>query len=144
MGGIDLPDVNVWLALSSEGHVHHKRATEYWENESRWQVAFNTVTMLGLMRVLSLVPVTGLNPLTVAQSHQIYTEWASDHNVIHLDEPPKCRTLLERFVLAGNVTPRTWTDAYLASFAVSLGLRLATLDSDFSRFPGLDWIHLKP
>jgi predicted nucleic acid-binding protein len=36
-------------------------------------------------------------------------------------------------------------DAYLAAFAMSSGLRLVTLDSDFKTYEaqGLDWVLLK-
>lgn len=30
----DLPDVNVWLALADENHLHHPRALAYWRGES--------------------------------------------------------------------------------------------------------------
>lgn len=36
----DLPDINVWLALADENHVHHKRARTYWQNDAPPTVAF--------------------------------------------------------------------------------------------------------
>ena len=38
-------------------------------------------------------------------------------------------------MLRGNLVP----DAWLAAIAVSIGARVATADSGFSRFDGLDW-----
>lgn len=37
-----------------------------------------------------------------------------------------------------------WTDAYLAAFAAAGGHRLVAFDADFSRYPGLAFLHLRP
>jgi predicted nucleic acid-binding protein len=52
----DLPDLNVWLALAWPGHPHHSRAAAYWEQMASSQVLFCTVTVLGLLRLLSPIP----------------------------------------------------------------------------------------
>ncbi len=36
-----------------------------------------------------------------------------------------------------------WTDAYLAAFAMASGCRLVAFDDDFSRFPGLAFLHVR-
>ena len=41
-------------------------------------------------------------------------------------------------------SPRLWTDAYLAAFALAGGHRLVTFDQDFLRFPGLEVLRLSP
>jgi predicted nucleic acid-binding protein len=46
---------------------------------------------------------------------------------------------LAAFIAADAVTPGLWTDAYLAAFALSAGLRMVSFDSDFGRFAGLAW-----
>jgi predicted nucleic acid-binding protein len=55
----DLPDLNVWLALAWPGHPHHSRAAAYWEDMASSQVLFCTVTVLGLLRLLSQSKVMG-------------------------------------------------------------------------------------
>jgi len=42
----DLPDVNVWLALADENHLHHPRARVYWQRESASSIAFCRATIL--------------------------------------------------------------------------------------------------
>jgi predicted nucleic acid-binding protein len=49
---------------------------------------------------------------------------------------------MEQWIRNRVVTPRNWTDAYLAAFAVSASLRLVSFDADFKKFPGLDFLHL--
>jgi predicted nucleic acid-binding protein len=46
----DLLDVNVWLALVDENHVHHERALYYWQNQADSQIAFCRVTLLTFFR----------------------------------------------------------------------------------------------
>ncbi len=59
-------------------------------------------------------------------------------------EPTRCNVLLDGMVVSGLVQRRTWSDAYLAAFAESGNLRLISFDSDFSLFPNLNWLRLKP
>ena len=43
----DLPDLNVWLALTWPDHIHHQHAVQYWEQQAADQVLFCTVTPWG-------------------------------------------------------------------------------------------------
>ena len=49
---VDLPDLNVWLALACPDHSHHHQALHYWEQQAAEQVLFCTVTALGLVRLV--------------------------------------------------------------------------------------------
>ena len=49
---VDLPDLNVWLALAWPDHSHHHQALHYWEQQEAEQVLFCTVTALGLVRLV--------------------------------------------------------------------------------------------
>ncbi|WP_315859046.1 hypothetical protein [Cyanobium sp. T1G-Tous] len=31
---VDLPDLNVWLALACPDHSHHRQALHYWEQQA--------------------------------------------------------------------------------------------------------------
>ena len=37
-----------------------------------------------------------------------------------------------------------WTDAWIAALASSAGARVISFDSDFTTFPDLDFLHLRP
>ena len=41
----------------------------------------------------------------------------------------------------GNAPANLVTDAHIAALAIEHGCRLATADTDFARFPGLNWFH---
>lgn len=144
MASIDLLDVNVWVALSVPKHPHHLRASYYWQNEASARVAFNSHTMLGLVRVVSNAAVFGGQQLTVDAAWQLYRAWRKDQAVMFAVEPSRCNAVLDGMVVSGLVQRRTWSDAYLASFAEAGGLRLVSFDSDFSLFPNLSWLQLRP
>lgn len=49
---VDLPDLNVRLALACPDHGHHREAVHYWEQQAAEQMLFCTVTALGLVRLV--------------------------------------------------------------------------------------------
>ncbi len=135
---IDLPDVNVWIALSAPQHEFHGRAEQYWQGEARSELAINPVTMLGLLRLLSNKDVMLGQPLTASEAWAVFERWMGLPMVVFTAHLPSSNHVLGQFVEEDVVTPRTWTDAYLAACATSLGARLVTFDNDFRRYRGLD------
>lgn len=142
-GTIDLPDINVWLAFSVADHAHHQRARRYWYEEAGDQLAFCRVTVLGFLRLSTNATVMGGQPLTVPQAWQAYGAFRRLPEVLLADEPEGCETWLEEWAMGNRPTPRQWTDAYLAAFARAAGLRFVSFDGGFTRFDGLDLLHLK-
>lgn len=105
-------------------------------------MAFCRVTALGLTRLLTNPLVTDGEAFTVARSWKAYESFRALPEVGMLEEPGDCETLLAEWARAEVFTPKLWTDAYLAAFAVSGGLRLVSFDTGFARFPGLHFLHL--
>jgi predicted nucleic acid-binding protein len=58
-----------------------------------------------------------------------------------LEEPQGLDDVLRKLVQNG-ITPRLWTDAYLAAFAIAGGRQFITFDQDFMRFEGLSYVLL--
>ena len=50
-----LVDVNVWLPLVYDGHLHHLAAVSWFDQEDGKSAAFCRITQLGLLRLLTLV-----------------------------------------------------------------------------------------
>lgn len=142
-GPIDFPDVNVWLAASVADHVHHQRVRQYWYREAADQLAFCRVTALGLLRLSTNSAAMNGQPLTVPEAWEAYGAFRRLPEVLLLDEPEGCEAWLERWALGNRLTPRKWTDAYLAAFAKAGGMRLVSFDGDFTQFDGLDLLHLE-
>lgn len=117
-------------------------AERYWREEAAERIAFNTVTMLGLVRVLSSAPIMAGRPLEAADAWSVLQTWLATDHIVRLHEPEGCRAKMADMVAAGLVTRALWTDAYLAAFAIAARVRLVTFDTDFTRFGGLDLLHL--
>ena len=143
MGSLkDLPDINVWVALSSPEHVHHKRADDYYRSESNRTIAFCAQTAIGLVRILSNPHAIGGKPLSVSDAWTMYLSWRRQREVSYLHEPRGHEIVLARYVANNLVNRRTWSDGQLAAVAQSAMVRLVTFDSDFNRFEGLSFLHL--
>ena len=140
----DLPDINVWLALSVPDHPHHPRTRRYWHNEAADRIAFCRITCLGYVRLsTTAAPMQG-QPLTVPQAWSAYRALRQLPEVAFASEPPGCEAQLESWAMAAALSPRQWTDAYLAAFARAGGYRVVSFDRDFARFPGLELLRLEP
>ena len=83
---IYLPDVNVWIALTSNRHIHHAVATEWLQGIEQDHVAFCRVSELGFLRLLTNSHVMGSDVLSPTQAWRIYDEWRTDGRVIFLSE----------------------------------------------------------
>ncbi len=140
----DLLDVNVWLALVLREHPHHLAAQVYWNQQQLPRLWFNRVTMLALVRLLSQPKLMGAAVLNLSQAFKIYRQLVQLPEVGFREEPAHCDTVLQPLLdtQPQPLPARLWTDAYLAAFAVSAGLRLITFDRDFERFIGLNVVRL--
>lgn len=126
-----LPDVNVWIALTSNRHVHHARVAEWLRAIEDDQIAFCRISELGFLRLLTNNHVMGTDVLSPVQAWRVYAEWRFDDRVIFL---PEGGGFSEQWrVLGAHISggPNAWTDAYLAAFAVDANATIITLDRKF-------------
>ena len=140
---IDLLDINLWLSLVDQRHLHHPVVRAYWSQNGDRQFAFCRVTMLGFLRLITSHKAVA-NPKTHAAAWSIYQEFKALPNIRFLTEPPHLETSFHSLTTEVDLPNRMWTDAYLAAFAITSGSRLVSFDADFARFPGLQFLHLKP
>ncbi|HEX4952428.1 MAG TPA: TA system VapC family ribonuclease toxin [Thermoanaerobaculia bacterium] len=141
--GVDLPDVNVWLALSVPDHVHHARARRYWFEEAAATVAFCRATALSFLRLSTLPAAMAGEPLTVAQAWQTYRQFLELPDVILAVEPRDCDAYFGAWANRSDARPKLWTDAYLAAFARAAAFRLVSFDKDFTSFEHPDLLRLE-
>lgn len=140
----DLPDLNVWLALADPDHQFHGRARRYWETESASRLFFCRVSMLGLLRLLSNPRVMRGNPFTPAEAWAAYRSFLALPEVSFLAESSPAEARFAEWTDSADFAPQRWTDAWLATQAVTSQARLVSFDSDFHTFPGLSFLHLTP
>ena len=138
---IDLPDVNVWLALADENHIHHIAAQSYWRDEAAASVGFCRISMLGFLRLATHRSVLS-RPLSNAEAWDIYRQYLAEADVCFVHESPAAEGEFQKLTSQSPFSSQLWTDAWLAAFAKSAGCRIVSFDSDFEVFPDLDFLHL--
>ncbi|NDG74522.1 MAG: PIN domain-containing protein [Synechococcaceae bacterium WB8_1B_136] len=140
---VDLPDLNVWLALASPTHQHHHQALHYWEQQAALRVLFCTITALGLVRLVSQPKLMGSAVKTAAEASALLEAFCAQPGVaIAEDSAQTPWDIFHSLLRSSGLPSRHCTDAYLAALALANGWRLVSFDHDFGRFEGLDWLHL--
>lgn len=137
----DLPDVNVWLALADGNHSHHATAQRYWQDQAAPVVAFCRVSMLGFLRLSTHRNVLS-RQLTPEEAWDIYQQYRGRSGVEFLHELDTTEAIFKALTCQTDFSPQLWTDAWFAALAMDSACRLVSFDSDFARFPGLDFLHL--
>src|SRR5690349_20985640 len=89
---IDLLDVNVWLAYSSEDRADYARARDYWFAESADRMAFCRITALGFLRLSANPAVMDGRPLTLGRAWDAYRQFRGLPEVIFAQEPLDCES----------------------------------------------------
>jgi len=138
----DLPDINVWLALIDQRHIHHALASRYWSDATVQNRGFCRITANGFLRLSTHAKVFP-NPLSPHEAWITYRQFRALPNVHWLPEPQNLDDAYCAFSCAPGFAQHLWTDAYLAAFAITAGVRLVSFDNDFKRFVGLRFLHLE-
>jgi len=141
---VDLPDINVWLALTDPDHAHHQRARYYWEQESVSNIAFCRITMLGLLRLATNRKVMHGQPFTPEEIWQAYRAYRALPEITFVQESWDVEKQMAKWSDIPDFSVTRWTDCYLAAAALTGGYRLVSFDRDFFAFGGLDFLHLIP
>ena len=125
-----LPDVNVWIALAAERHVHHGMARQWFAGLRDAELAFCRVTQVGFLRLLTNTHVMREEVLTPDGAWRAYRAVRSDWRVSWLPEPASfSEDGWEAFTEGQSASPNRWTDAYLCALAHAGRLTLVTFDA---------------
>lgn len=138
---MDIPDINVWLALVDENHMHHAAALAYWNQGRADQMAFCRITMLGFMRLCTQPRVLS-RTLTNPEAWEIYQRYLATPKLAFIAEPDNLDVHFLTLTRDTGLPNRCWTDAYLAALALATNTRLVSFDADFQRFHQLNFLHL--
>lgn len=129
MKSLIFPDVNVWLALVYEQHVHSPIAMEWYVGlKSSTTLVFCRHTQLGLFRLLSTEAVMKQDVLSQKQCWEAYDPWIESGLAFVAHDPPGLESEMRVRASEGSVSPKAWADAYLAAFAEAGNLTLVTMD----------------
>ena len=135
-----IPDTNLLMYAFHEDDAAHERAAEWWQDLVRGTepIGLPWVVTTGFIR-LSTNPRMLARPISIKQSLDIVDEWFSYRHVQSLNPGTEhqriLRGLLETVGVGGNLV----TDAHIAALAIEHRAELHSNDSDFARFPDLQW-----
>lgn len=138
-----LPDVNVWLALTFDSHVHHPAAKTWFDGLPSSAVCFFCrLTQLGFLRLATNRSVFGKHAVTLPEAWQKYDTFMSDPRVAFAEEPADLENHWRSFTQRRTFSPQVWNDAYLAAFALAGTLELVTFDKALTQYANVSCIVL--
>jgi uncharacterized protein len=133
-----LVDINVWLAIAYDLHVHHEPAAAWFETIEAEQAFFCRLTQLGLLRLLTNSRVMGADTMSQSRAWQVYDKFLQDPRVSFLPEPEQVDANFRQLTRRSHASTNLWTDAYLAAVAKTGKLAIVSLDRAFSKIPGVE------
>ena len=132
----DLPDLNVWLALTWPQHSHHPQAVHYWEQQAAERVLFCTLTALGLVRLLCQPKLMGTAVNNAAEASALLDALCRQTGVQLAEPEHNGWEVFHQLMRDAALPARLCTDAHLAALAIANGWRLVSFDRDFEWFAG--------
>lgn len=137
-----LPDLNLLLYAYNSHVAEHELARLWWEQvmNSDELIALPHEILLGFVRIATN-PRLGPAAITLEQARNVVQSWIDLPQARVLTPSAghfsRVMTLMEKAMARGSVL----SDAVLASYAIEHRACLCTNDSDFARFPGLNWLN---
>ena len=131
-----LPDINVWVAMTFDSHVHHPSAKLWFDGITDERIYFCRTSQLGFLRLATNRKVVGKHALTLQGAWRKYDVYLSDPRIKFATEPGGIEAILRGLTGTAIVAPNLWNDAYLAAFALAADYEMVTFDQGFRQFPG--------
>ncbi len=132
-----LPDINLWLALAFESHVHHGAAKIWFEGATNAGCCFCRLTQQGFLRLATNPKAFGEEAVTLPNAWRIYDELLVDPRISFSAEPPNVETHWRAYTQRQVFSPKVWNDAFLAAFARTADFELVTFDKGFAQYTDL-------
>jgi toxin-antitoxin system PIN domain toxin len=123
-----LADVNVWIALAVDDHIHHAAAAGWVENSGNAPIIFCRTTQQGFLRPAHQSARDGQDALTAVGAWHVYDRVCQSSRVKFAEEPPGLEQGWRDTTRRLRKGPNFWTDAYLTAFAIASGLTVLTFD----------------
>jgi uncharacterized protein len=124
---LSFPDVNVWMALALEHHVHRRAAKRWWET-NQGPIAFTRFTQIGLLRLLTTSAVMDRKPLGMDEAWHVHDELYADERVALYPEPAGVEGRFREYASGRASAPKIWADAWLLAVAHATHGRVVTFD----------------
>lgn len=128
MTSLIFPDVNVWLALLLEDHIHRPAATAWWSTDESSVIGFLRLTQMSVLRLLTNAVAMNGKPLRMPQAWAAYDRLFTDDRVAFIPEPRGTEVRFRQLTRHNLASPKLWADAWLLAFTECAGGRLVTFD----------------
>ncbi len=125
------PDVNVWVALSDEGHRHSREAWDWLRLlPVKSQLILCRTTQVGLLRLLTNQSVMGTETKTLGEAWAIHDQWLEDPRVAFFPEPRNLDKVFRDVTgpVANQSASKLVGDCYLLAFAAGSEATMVTFD----------------
>ena len=135
----NLCDVDCLMALVHGRHEHHLGAARWIEGlQKEGDVGIARPTQVAVLRLSNNPAVMGVDVCTGREVWAAFDRMMKDSRMTIVAEPLGLEAILRRFTEKLKHSPKVWSDAYLAAFAIASGRTLVTFDRGFRAYPGLD------
>jgi toxin-antitoxin system PIN domain toxin len=122
------PDVNVWLALLMEDHMHRAAARRWLESTDSGVIGFVRVTQMSVLRLLTTPAAMNGRPLRMPGAWAAYDRLFGDDRVAFVDEPSGIDEAFRKYARKIHASPKLWADAWLLAFAECADGAVITFD----------------
>lgn len=126
------PDVNVWLALLLEDHVHRGVVRQWWESTDSGLIGFLRVTQMSVLRLLTTSAAMNGQALRMPEAWAAYDRMFSDDRVAFVNEPDGIEAAFRNYARKNHASPKLWADAWLLAFAECAGGTVITFDQELA------------
>jgi uncharacterized protein len=124
---LSFPDVNVWMALVIEHHVHRPVAKAWWKS-TEGPIAFTRFTEISLLRLLTTSAAMDGKPLGMDEAWRVHDGLFEDERVALYPEPTGAEIHFREYTSGRVAAPKRWADAWLLSVARSAEGTIITFD----------------
>lgn len=136
-----LVDLNVLIYATDDRSVHHRTARPWLQEalDSSETIGVPLLVSIGFVR-LTTNPRIMRHPLGAAAAIGVISGLLERPNVAVPSPTRRHYSVLAELLEATGTAANLVTDAHLATLAIEHGAQLCSYDTDFQRFPQVDWL----
>jgi uncharacterized protein len=137
-----LPDINILLYAYNPYVQQHERAKTWWQDALNGEelIALPHEVTFGFIRIATNRRL-GSAAVSLEEARFVVEAWLEAPQVRVVLPTARHFELVMDLMKKAMATGAVLSDAILAAYAIEHRARLCSNDSDFSRFPGLDWVN---
>jgi uncharacterized protein len=135
-------DANILLYAEDSLSVYHESIRAWWDAQLSGSapVGLCWPVLTAFIRIATNVRLHQ-RPLTLQEAVERVQSWLDQPCVRIILPTEKHWEILQEMLVKGNATANLVSDAHLAALAIEHNCELYSTDSDFARFPGLNWVN---